>query len=97
MSAIGISFISGSTWMLVLSCIFEALTSLSISLVYCVMVELFPTNLRVMAAALGLTFGRIGALMGNLTFGYLIELNCYIPIGAFSFLLLRKYYIKSYI
>lgn len=25
---------------------------------YCVMVDLFPTNLRVMAAAMSLTFGR---------------------------------------
>lgn len=43
---------------LILSCVFEALTSLAISTIYCVMVDLFPTNLRVMAAALSLTFGR---------------------------------------
>lgn len=55
---IGLYFVQNANQNLVLSCIFEALTSLGISTVYCVMVDLFPTNLRVMAAALSLTFGR---------------------------------------
>lgn len=55
---IGLYFVQNATQNLVLSCVFEALTSLGISTVYCVMVDLFPTNLRVMAAALSLTFGR---------------------------------------
>lgn len=54
----GFYFVTNADQNLVLSCIFEALTSLGISTVYCVMVDLFPTNLRVMAAALSLTFGR---------------------------------------
>ena len=57
-ATIGLYFVKNSTENLILSCIFEALTSLGISTVYCVMVDLFPTNLRVMAAALSLTFGR---------------------------------------
>nr|CAD7268898.1 unnamed protein product [Timema shepardi] len=52
------------------------------------MVDLFPTNLRVMAAALSLTFGRAGALIGSLVFGYLIDLNCLVPILLFAALLL---------
>lgn len=55
---IGLYYVRNSVENLVLSCVFEALTSLGISTVYCVMVDLFPTNLRVMAAALSLTFGR---------------------------------------
>nr|CAD7403315.1 unnamed protein product [Timema cristinae] len=85
---IGFYFIGNSTANLVLSCIFEALTSLAISTVFCVMVDLFPTNLRVMAAALSLTFGRAGALIGSLVFGYLIDLNCLVPILLFAALLL---------
>jgi len=57
-ATIGLYFVKNAAENLVLSCIFEALTSLGISTVYCVMVDLFPTNLRVMAAALSLTFGR---------------------------------------
>uniref|UniRef100_A0A1B0CZJ6 Major facilitator superfamily (MFS) profile domain-containing protein n=1 Tax=Phlebotomus papatasi TaxID=29031 RepID=A0A1B0CZJ6_PHLPP len=84
---IGLYFVIDSTQNLILSCIFEALTSLGISLVYTVMVDLFPTNLRVMAAALSLTFGRGGALLGNLLFGFLIDLNCVVPIVLFSSML----------
>lgn len=46
---------------------------------------------RVMAAALSLTFGRGGALMGNLLFGFLIDLNCVIPIVLFASMLFGKY------
>ncbi|XP_045494468.1 synaptic vesicle glycoprotein 2C-like isoform X1 [Colias croceus] len=81
---VGLFFVQNSTQNLVLSCIFEALTSLAISLVFCVLVDLFPTNLRVMAAALSLTAGRGGGLIGNLSFGYLIDINCVIPIVVFA-------------
>lgn len=47
---------------------------------------------RVMAAALSLTFGRGGALIGNLIFGFLIDLNCVIPIVLFSAMLFSKCY-----
>ncbi|XP_045469451.1 synaptic vesicle glycoprotein 2C-like isoform X2 [Harmonia axyridis] len=83
----GLYFVNSSISNLVLSCIFEALTSLGISTVYCVLVDLFPTNLRVMAAALSLTCGRGGALMGNLLFGFLIDLNCVVPVVLFSTML----------
>ncbi|KYN37931.1 Synaptic vesicle glycoprotein 2B, partial [Trachymyrmex septentrionalis] len=96
---VGFYYVVNSMQNLVLSCVFEALTSLGISLVYCVIVDMFPTNLRVMAAALSLTMGRLGALVGNLMFGYLIDLACVVPIilfaaflfacGFFSFLLPR--------
>lgn len=39
-------YVVNSTQNLILSCVFEALTSLGISLVYCVIVDMFPTNLR---------------------------------------------------
>ncbi|KAG8264341.1 hypothetical protein J6590_014629 [Homalodisca vitripennis] len=86
--ALGLYFVQNSWQNLVLSCVFEALTSVGISTVYCTLVDLFPTNLRVMAAALSLTFGRSGALFGNLIFGYLIDLNCFVPIVTFSVFLL---------
>lgn len=45
---------------------------------------------RVMAAALSLTMGRLGALVGNLVFGYLIDLACVIPIILFAAFLFSK-------
>lgn len=87
MVAVGLYFVTDSTQNLILSCIFEALTSLGISTMYCVMVDLFPTQLRVMAAALSLTLGRGGALLGNLIFSYLIDIACVLPIGLFAAML----------
>lgn len=43
-----------------------------------------------MAAALSLTMGRLGALFGNLIFGYLIDLACLIPIVLFAAFLFGK-------
>lgn len=87
---IGLYFVNSTLSNLILSCVFEALTSMGISTVYCVMVDLFPTNLRVMAAALSLTFGRGGALLGNLVFGFLIDLNCVVPIALFAVMLIAS-------
>lgn len=66
------------------------MASLGESAMYCVMVDLFPTKLRVMASALALTFGRAGALSGSLLFGYLIDLNCIVPIAIFSTLMMAS-------
>lgn len=55
----------------------------------------YPIN-RVMAAALSLTFGRGGALIGNLIFGFLIDLNCVIPIVLFSTMLFSKYHAHTH-
>lgn len=43
---VGFYYVVNANQNLILSCVFEALTSLGISLVYCVIVDMFPTNLR---------------------------------------------------
>ncbi|XP_059618169.1 synaptic vesicle glycoprotein 2A-like [Phlebotomus argentipes] len=46
---------------------------------------LFPTSLRTMTISLSLMFGRIGAMIGNLVFPYLLMLGClppFITIGS---------------
>ncbi|KAJ8668356.1 hypothetical protein QAD02_010019, partial [Eretmocerus hayati] len=73
---LGFFFVETSTQNLILSCIFEALTSLGISVIFCLLVELFPTNLRVMATAITLFIARFGSLFGNMLFGYLIDSYC---------------------
>lgn len=47
-----------------------------------------------MAAALSLTAGRGGGLIGNLSFGYLIDINCVIPIVVFAAFLFCEYHIN---
>jgi len=48
-----------------------------------------------MAAALSLTMGRLGALVGNLVFGYLIDLACVVPIVLFAAFLFGKKFFPS--
>lgn len=86
--AMALYYVQTSTQNLILSCIFEALTGCCISVVYCIMVDLFPTNLRVLAAALSSTFGRFGGLFGNLLFGFLIDGHCLILICTLAAMLL---------
>lgn len=93
---------------LVLCCIFEAFTSILEAVLFCVAVDIFPTNLRYFitylrvilcslllifrAICLGITAscGRIGAIFGSFTFGYLINVNCVLPIYLFGLLLIGK-------
>lgn len=82
---------------LILSCLFESMASLGESAMYCIMVDLFPTKLRVMASALALTVGRAGALSGSLLFGFLIDLNCVVPIAIFSSLIILSGFVALFL
>ncbi|XP_063706123.1 synaptic vesicle glycoprotein 2C-like [Culicoides brevitarsis] len=83
-SVIFLYYVTNSTQNLMLSCLFESMASLASSASYSVMVDLFPTNLRVMATSLALTVGRVGAVLGNMMFGYLIDIHCFVPIIIFA-------------
>ncbi|XP_050542198.1 synaptic vesicle glycoprotein 2C-like [Daktulosphaira vitifoliae] len=85
-----LNFVRNSLQNLILSCLFEAFTSLGISVLMCIMVELFPTNMRIMAAAASATFGRLGSLLANILFGLLIDSHCILIIIIFSSFLISK-------
>lgn len=85
--AVGMYFVTSSLQNLILSCVFESLTSLGVVTFYCTLCEIFPTNMRVVATGMTISIGRIGALLGNLSFGYLIDLNCIVPIAMFAAML----------
>ncbi|XP_035740992.1 synaptic vesicle glycoprotein 2C-like isoform X2 [Vespa mandarinia] len=74
---IGFFFIKSSTQNLILSCIFEALISICMSIIFCMIVDLFPTNIRMMAIALAAFCARLGSFVGNWIFGYLIDNYCF--------------------
>ncbi|XP_043786233.1 synaptic vesicle glycoprotein 2C-like isoform X4 [Apis laboriosa] len=69
-----------STQNLILSCVFESVTSVCISVVYCLLVDLYPTHLRAMASGLSAFISRIGAISGTLMIGYLIDDYCILVI-----------------
>lgn len=65
---------------LILSCVYESVTSVCLSVVYCLLVDLYPTNLRAMAAGLSAFISRVGAISGTLMIGYLIDDYCTLVI-----------------
>jgi len=65
---------------LALSCIFGAVSTAGFNALDCLGIELFPTSVRSTAMAVTLLSARLGAVLGNLSFGYLIEYNCAVPI-----------------
>ncbi|BES97704.1 synaptic vesicle [Nesidiocoris tenuis] len=82
--SIGMNFITTSTQNLIMSCFFEASTSLAVVTLFCSLVDMFPTNIRFMGSGLTIAVGRLGALFGNLSFGYMVDYNCSVPIFLFS-------------
>ncbi|XP_055709261.1 synaptic vesicle glycoprotein 2C-like [Phlebotomus papatasi] len=62
-----------------------ALGSICSTAMLSLIANLFPTSLRTMTISLTLMFGRIGAMIGNLVFPYLLSLGClppFLTIGA---------------
>jgi VNT family MFS transporter (synaptic vesicle glycoprotein 2) len=90
LSTLSLNWVQSTTQTLVLSCIFEALTSILEAVIFCVIVDLFPTNLRAIALALTASSGRIGAIFGNVVFGLLIDVMCFVPIYLFGILLIAS-------
>ncbi|KAJ8919145.1 hypothetical protein NQ315_012130, partial [Exocentrus adspersus] len=88
LATLSLNWVINSSQTLVLSCVFEALTSILEAVIFCVVMDLFPTNLRAIAVAVTATSGRLGAIFGNVIFGYLIDLSCIIPIYLFGSLLI---------
>jgi len=72
----------------ILSCIFNFLTAIGFNTLNCLGTELFPTNVRGTAFALTLVTARFGAFMGTITFGYLVDIACAVPILLVAALLI---------
>ncbi|KAG7310221.1 hypothetical protein JYU34_004777 [Plutella xylostella] len=61
-----------------------AFTSLSGAALSSIPVDLFPTDLRVMALAIYLMTGRMGTILGTVAFPALMDFGCYPPFIAIS-------------
>eukprot|EP00088_Acartia_fossae_P019815 TRINITY_DN2157_c0_g1_i18.p1 TRINITY_DN2157_c0_g1~~TRINITY_DN2157_c0_g1_i18.p1 ORF type:complete len:533 (-),score=59.66 TRINITY_DN2157_c0_g1_i18:164-1762(-) len=72
---------------LILSCVFGAVSTMGFNSLDCLSIELFPTSVRGTAMAITLVSARIGAILGGLVFGYLVDVNCAIPIVSVAVLL----------
>jgi len=72
----------------ILSSIFNFLAAITFNTLNCLGTELFPTNIRGTAFALTLVTARFGAFLGTITFGYLLNLACTVPIILITGLLI---------
>lgn len=87
-SAFLIYLVNSSAMNLVVSCVFGAVSTMGFNSLDCLGVELFPTHLRSTAMAVTLVAARLGAILGNLVFGYLVETHCSVPILMVAALLI---------
>ncbi|XP_051161399.1 synaptic vesicle glycoprotein 2B-like [Leptopilina boulardi] len=76
LATFGLFFVTTSLENRILSCIFESTNSIGISIIYCCLIEIFPTNFRILAMSVAILSGRIGSLVGNLIFSYFIDNYC---------------------
>ena len=79
-SAFFIYLVNSAAMNLALSCVFGAVSTMGFNSLDCLGIELFPTQLRSTAMAVTLVSARLGAIVGNLVFGYLVESHCATPI-----------------
>jgi len=82
-----IYLVKSSTGNLILSCVFGAVSTMGFNSLDCLSIELFPTSVRGTAMAITLVAARLGAILGNLVFGYLVDVNCAVPIVSVAVLL----------
>ena len=96
LSAFLIYLVNSAAMNLALSCVFGAVATMGFNSLDCLGIELFPTSLRYdkvlslrinssissrsTAMAVTLVAARMGAIVGNLVFGYLVESHCATPI-----------------
>lgn len=79
-AAFGVYLVKSSVDNLILACVFGAVCTMGFNALDCLGAELFPTHLRSTALAVTLLAARIGAVLGTVTFGYLVDLYCAIPL-----------------
>ncbi|KAL0271445.1 UNVERIFIED_CONTAM: hypothetical protein PYX00_008539 [Menopon gallinae] len=83
--SIGMYWSASSNIMVGLTSVFVSLLSIGSTVIVSVVVDLIPTDQRSMAVCLTMMFGRMGALVGNLSFAALLDWNC-----AYLFIMLAS-------
>ncbi|KAH0560534.1 synaptic vesicle glycoprotein 2C-like isoform X1 [Cotesia glomerata] len=80
---IGLLFVRNSSQNLILTCLIDAL-SFGDSVIYYMLVNLYPTHLRVIAANLVAFVGHVGGMLSIIVVGYLIDDYCVLLIVMIS-------------
>ncbi|KAI0985181.1 hypothetical protein GJ496_000075 [Pomphorhynchus laevis] len=65
---------------LLFSCLFSALSVIPFNVLNCIGIELFPTRFRAYSFSTQYMFGRVGAILATVSFGYFLDIYCYLPL-----------------
>ncbi|KAL2098594.1 hypothetical protein ACEWY4_005074 [Coilia grayii] len=93
LSSVSVFFIwevTTKTQSLIMCCVFSGVSVISWNALDVIGTELYPTQLRSSALGFFTGVGRVGAIMGNVVFGQLVDTNCAVPILCVSILLLTS-------
>ncbi|KAK3780376.1 hypothetical protein RRG08_061997 [Elysia crispata] len=63
-----------------ISCLFGAISVCGFNMLDVLQTELFPTHVRSTAFGMQTGIARIGAILGNVIFGQLVDVNCIVPM-----------------
>ncbi|VVC27914.1 Major facilitator superfamily,Major facilitator superfamily domain,Major facilitator, sugar transporter- [Cinara cedri] len=81
----------------IMCCIFEGFTTLMEPIIFCTMVELFPSNVRGVAFSMTVMIGRLGAVFGIIVFGTLIDEHCFMVFYILAILLLIAFLAMAFL
>ncbi|TRY68645.1 hypothetical protein TCAL_07687 [Tigriopus californicus] len=87
LSVFCIYLVKTETANLIVSCLFGLVSTMGFNALDCLGIELFPSHVRSTAMGITLVAARLGAILGNVIFGYFLETNCAIPVLAVAILL----------
>ncbi|CAH1373070.1 unnamed protein product [Tenebrio molitor] len=86
--AIAIYFATDNITAVAFSSIFIATGSIASNVMVTVIIDLFPTTLRTTTISLAMMLGRIGAMIGNLVFPFLLQTGCAPPFLSVGLVIL---------
>ncbi|CAD6226836.1 GSCOCG00005937001-RA-CDS [Cotesia congregata] len=79
-AGVALYFIRSSTQIIIVSGIFSVAMTAANIVLNSTVVDIFPTHISALALCINSFFGRIGAIVSNIAFGALVDVNCEVLI-----------------
>ncbi|RUS73283.1 hypothetical protein EGW08_018956, partial [Elysia chlorotica] len=80
LSVFFLAFVTQRWQNVLISCLFGAISVCGFNMLDVLQTELFPTHVRSTAFGMQTGVARIGAILGNVIFGQLVDVNCVVPM-----------------
>ncbi|XP_024080732.1 synaptic vesicle glycoprotein 2B-like isoform X9 [Cimex lectularius] len=83
-SALLFIHVQEQSFMIFLCAMFESSATLLETLLFIIIVEIFPTTIAGTALAVTASSGRFGAIIGNMFIGFFVDSHCQLPVYSFG-------------